>query len=125
MYSLSCILRKITPQYNSFGAKTEDSITETEVPILRKERMRISEFYQAQEQGMKPELRIIISNLSYNGEQELEYMGEIYSIIRTDDYLNDMLIIAQRKMKNIVNEVDTDDDTENEVENDNNTGTIL
>lgn len=115
MYSTSCKLRKITPQYNSYGAKTDDSVTETEVPILRKERMRISEFYQAQEQGMKPELRIRISNLNYNGEQELEYMGEIYTIIRTDDYINDILIIAHKKIKNIVNEV----------EDDNNTGTIL
>ena len=102
MYSLSCKLRKITPQYDSIGAKIEDSVVETEVPILRKERMRINEFYQAQEQGMKPELRIRISNLSYNGEQELEYMGQIYSVIRTEDYLNDMLIVAQRKLENIV-----------------------
>lgn len=110
MYSMSCKLRKITPQYNSYGAKTGDSVTETEVPILRKERMRINEFYQAQEQGMKPELRIRISNLNYNGEEELEYMGEIYTIIRKEDYIGDMLIVAQKKMKNIVNEEENDDD---------------
>lgn len=100
MYSLTCILRKTEPQYNSFGAKVEDRVIETEVPILRKERMRVNEFYQATQQGMKPELRIIISNLNYNGEQELEYMGVVYSVIRTEDYLNDMLIIAERKIEN-------------------------
>lgn len=100
MYSLTCKLRKVEPQYNDFGAKIQDLIIETEVPILRRERMRISEFYQANEQGMKPELRIIISNLNYNGEQELEYMGEIYSVIRTDDDLGDILIIAQKKLEN-------------------------
>lgn len=100
MYSLSCKLRKVEPQYNNFGAKIEDLVVETEVPILRRERMRINEFYQANEQGMKPELRIIISNLNYNGEQELEYMDEVYSVIRTDDYLNDILIIAQKKIEN-------------------------
>ena len=116
MYSLSCKLRKITPQYDSIGAKIEDKVVETEVPILRKERMRTSEFYQAQEQGMKPELRIRINNLSYNKEQELEYMGEIYSIIRTDDDLNDMIIIAQRKLENVVapeEEEEDGDDTDN------------
>ena len=100
MYSLSCKLRKVEPQYNDFGAKMEDRVIETEVPILRKERMRASEFYQANEQGMKPELRIVISNLNYNQEQELEYMDEIYSVIRTDDYLNEILIIAERKIEN-------------------------
>lgn len=100
MYSLTCKLRKVEPQYNDFGAKTQDLIIETEVPILRRERMRISEFYQANEQGMKPELRIIISNLNYNGEQELEYMDELYSVIRTDESLGDITIIAQRKLEN-------------------------
>lgn len=101
MYATSCKLRKIEPQYNSYGSRIEDLVTETEVPILRIEQVRMTEFYKASEQGYKPSLRIRISNLNYNGEEELEYMNIVYTIIRTEDYLNDMLIIAERKLKNV------------------------
>lgn len=100
MYATSCILRKIEPQYNSIGARIDDLVVETETPILRIEQVKMSEFYRANEEGYKPELRIRICNLNYDGEQELEYNNVIYSIIRTEDGLNDILIVAQRKVKN-------------------------
>lgn len=100
MYNTSCKLRLVEPQYNNFGARIEDLVTETEVPILRIEQVRATEFYKANEQGYRPSLRIRISNLNYNNEQELEYNNVIYTIIRTEDYLNDMLLICERKIKN-------------------------
>lgn len=100
MYNTSCKLRLVEPQYNNFGARIEDLVTKTEVPILRIEQVRATEFYKANEQGYRPSLRIRISNLNYNNEQELEYNNVIYTIIRTEDYLNDMLLICERKIKN-------------------------
>lgn len=100
MYNTSCKLRLVEPQYNNFSARIEDLVTETEVPILRIEQVRATEFYKANEQGYRPSLRIRISNLNYNNEQELEYNNVIYTIIRTEDYLNDMLLICERKIKN-------------------------
>jgi SPP1 family predicted phage head-tail adaptor len=100
MYSTSCKLRLVEPQYNSFGARIEDKVTETEIPILRIEQVRATEFYKANEQGYRPSLRLRIANLNYNNEQELEYNNTIYTIIRTEDYLNDMLLICERKIKN-------------------------
>lgn len=100
MIYVSCTLRKITPNYNDYGAKTDDTVVETEVPIIRYERIRESEFYRAGEQGFKPELRIVISTLNYNGEEELEYGGIIYTIIRIESGIDEMTIIAERKLKN-------------------------
>lgn len=100
MYYPTIKLRKIEAQYNSFGAKTGDLVVETEVPILRIEKVKSTEFYKANEQGYKPELRLRISNLNYDGEQEFEYGDKIYSVIRTEDNINDILIIAQKKIKN-------------------------
>lgn len=100
MYNTSCILRLVEPQYNNFGARIEDKVTETKIPILRIEQVRATEFYKANEQGYRPSLRLRIANINYNNEQELEYNDEIYTIIRTEDYLNDMLLICERKIKN-------------------------
>lgn len=99
MIYTSCILRKVTPNYNDYGARVDDTIVETEVPIIKHERIRESEFYRAGEQGLKPELRIVISSLNYNDEEELEYSGIIYTIIRIESGIDEMTIIAERKIK--------------------------
>lgn len=46
----------------------------TEIPIINVEDVYQSEFYNASQQGLKPTLRLVISNLNYNDEEELEYM---------------------------------------------------
>lgn len=101
MFYTSCKLRNLETQYNDFGAKIDDVVVETEVPIVKIEKVKATEFYKANEEGLKPELRIVISNVNYNGEQELEYGGTIYSVIRTEDNINDIVIIAERKLKNV------------------------
>ncbi len=101
MYQTACKLRLVENQFNSYGMRIEDKVTETEIPILRIEQVRAKEFYTANEQGYRPSLRLRISNLNYNNEQELEYNGTIYTIIRTEDYLNDMILICERKIKNL------------------------
>lgn len=101
MFYTSCKLRSLETQYNDFGAKIDDVVVETEVPIVKIEKVKATEFYKANEEGLKPELRIVISNVNYNGEQELEYGGTIYSVIRTEDNINDIVIIAERKLKNV------------------------
>lgn len=70
----------------------------TEVPIIEFQDIYQSEFYNARQQGLKPTLRLMISNLNYNDEEELEYKGEIYTIIRVDsvDYENIALVCEKR-----------------------------
>ena len=100
MLYTSCKLRKVTAEYNEYGAETGEKIVETEIPIIRVEKVKMTEFYKANEQGYRPELRLVISVLNYNDEQEVEYGGVIYSIIRTEVGIDEMIIIGERKLKN-------------------------
>lgn len=46
--------------------------------------VKMNEFYRAKEEGIEPELVIVIPHhLDYNGEQFLEYDGAKYRIIRS------------------------------------------
>lgn len=73
-----------------------------EVPIIEIQDIYQAEFYNASQQGLKPSLRILISNLNYNDEEELIYMNKYYSIIRVDriDNENIALICEKRIGKN-------------------------
>lgn len=101
MICTSITLRKITPQYNEYGAKVRDEVVETEVPLMSFERVRANEYYRGNEQGFRPELRVVISVLNYNGEEELEYNGTTFTIIRKEEDVDTITIIAERKLENV------------------------
>ena len=52
-------------------------------------------------QGLKPSLRLLISDLNYNEEPELEYMGSKYTIIRVDRASNEELALVCEKRAGI------------------------
>ena len=100
MHDVSCKLLSTTIQKNSIGVQKEIKI-ETKIPIIKVEDIYASEFYKANEQGYKPNLRLRISALNYNNANELIYMNNIYSIIRIQEITADELIlICERKIKN-------------------------
>ena len=100
MVSAECKLLSTTYTTNSIGVQTETT-TETVIPIMKIEDIYSNEFYQAASQGFKPELRLRTSSLNYNGEKELEYMGIIYTIIRTQTpAIDETVLICERKLKN-------------------------
>ena len=68
-----------------------------EVPIIEIQDVYQSEFYNAQQQGLKPTLRVLISNLNYNDEEELIYMDKLYSIIRVDREDNETIALVCEK----------------------------
>lgn len=72
-----------------------------EVPIINEEDVYQSEFYNAAQQGLKPTLRLLISDLNYNDEPELEYMGSRYSIIRVDKVSNEEIALVCEKRSGI------------------------
>ena len=74
-----------------------------EVPIVEIQDVYQSEFYNAQQQGLKPTLRVMISNLNYADEEELVYMGKNYTIIRVDrvDNENIALVCEKRTGNNV------------------------
>ena len=101
MRDVSCKLLSTTLQTNSIGVQKEIQ-TEVEIPIIKIEEVYANEFYEANEQGFKPTLRLRISSLNYNNEEELIYMGVIYSIIRaTEPYADETVLVCERKVKNV------------------------
>lgn len=72
-----------------------------EIPIIDVEDVYQSEFYNASQQGLKPTLRLLISDLNYNEEPELEYMNYRYSIIRVDKVNDEEIALVCEKRSGI------------------------
>ena len=103
MRDVSCKLLKITTESNEIGVE-EESVVEKEVPIIKVEEIYANEFYEANEQGYKPSLRLRLSTLNYDNEQELIYMNIRYSIIRVSEpYPDEVVLVCERKIKNVKN----------------------
>lgn len=101
MRDVSCKLLSTTLKTDSIGVQKEVQ-TEVEIPIIKVEEVYANEFYEANEQGFKPTLRLRISTLNYSNEKELIYMGVAYSIIRaTEPYTDEIVLICERKVKNV------------------------
>ena len=101
MRDVSCKLLSTKIQEDSIGVQKE-VVTEVEIPIIKVEEIYANEFYEANEQGFKPTLRLRISALNYNSEKELIYMGITYSIIRASEpYADEVVLICERKVKNV------------------------
>lgn len=101
MRCVSCILLSTSITSDSIGVQKETEI-QTEIPIIKVEDIYANEFYEANEQGFKPEIRLRVSAYSYNGEQELIYNNIYYTVIRTQETKADeILLICERKVKNV------------------------
>jgi len=100
MRAVTCSLLSTTITQDSIGVEKETQ-TQIECPIIRIEDIYAKEFYQANEVGHKPTLRIRISALNYSGEEELIYNGVTYTVIRVDDEIDEVVLICERKVKNV------------------------
>lgn len=100
MRNVSCTLLSTSIQSNEIGVEKEVT-TQVECPIIKVEDVYANEFYEANEQGFKPTLRLRISTLNYNDEKELIYMGNTYSIIRTQEQVDETILVCERKVKNV------------------------
>ena len=101
MRDVSCKLIGETFESNEIGVQTVYK-TYSEIPIIKVEDVYANEYYEANQAGYQPSLRLRISALNYNNEQELEYMGIDYSVIRTQEVTADELIlVCERKIKNV------------------------
>lgn len=98
MRSVSCDLIASSITQNSIGVETITE-TKTTIPIIRIEDVYAKEFYEANERGYRPSLRLRISTMNFNGEEELEYNGVRYSIIRTQDLVDELILVCERKVK--------------------------
>lgn len=101
MRDISCKLLSATLVPDSIGVQKEEVI-ETEIPIIKVEDIYANEFYEANEQGYKPTLRLRISSLNYNNQKELKYMDILYTIIRTQEPTADeIILVCERKVINV------------------------
>lgn len=102
MRDVSCELITTRLSADEKGIQKQTELKKVPIPIIRVEDVYSNEFYKANEKGYKPSLRLIISPLNYNNEEELIYMGITYSIIRTQEVEADELaLICERKVKNV------------------------
>lgn len=101
MRDVSCKLLSTQIIQDSIGVEKELQ-TEKEIPIMLVEDVYAREFYEANELGYKPSLRLRISTLNYDNESELIYMGTTYSIIRHEEIAADeMILVCERKVKDV------------------------
>ncbi|MCM1052453.1 MAG: phage head closure protein [Ruminococcus sp.] len=80
-----------------------NSITSSETSkkiYAKKQSVRMNEFYNAIQVGLTPSIEFVIKKLNYNGEEELEWNNEKYSIIRTVEPKNkfDIVLVCQKKI---------------------------
>lgn len=101
MRDVECKLLSTTLVENDIGVQKE-KVVEKPIPIIKVEDVYKDEYYEANQQGYKPTLRLRISALNYNNEEELIYMGTTYSIIRASEpYADEIVLICERKVKNV------------------------
>lgn len=101
MRDVSCKLLSTKLIEDDIGVQKEET-NEIEIPIIKVEDVYAKEFYEANEQGYKPNLRLRINNLNYDNQSELIYMNTTYTIIRTQEITADELIlVCERKVKNV------------------------
>ena len=103
MRDVSCILLSKSYLKDKNGnILKENGREKLETPIISVEKVWKDEFYKANEQGLRPSIRIKISNLNYNNEEEIVYMGKNYTIIRVDgDNEDEIVLVCQRRANNV------------------------
>lgn len=101
MRDISCKLLSTTIEQDEIGNEIEIEKKKL-IPIIKVEDVYANEYYQANQQGYKPSLRLRISALNYKDEEELIYMNKTYSIIRVQETTPDELVlVCERKIKNV------------------------
>ena len=93
MIDVSVTLKSKTYELDSIGNQIE-TVTNVVVPIIRIEDVYANEFYRGSQAGFKPNLRVVISSLNYNNEDELTYMNKNYSIIRVSNINQDEVALV-------------------------------
>lgn len=98
-YTEIIYLRKEAITKDDIG-NTISSLTSSNKCYAKKQSIRTNEFYNATMTGLTPSCEFVIKRLNYNGESELEYNNEIYSVIRTIDPKNkfDIVLVCSRKI---------------------------
>ena len=102
MYDSQIVLVKETTETDDYG----DSVQTQQKRTVFAELMSIGmkEFYQAQDNGKKPELKFKLADYEdYEGESRVIYNGIIYKILRTyKTQRNELEITVYGGVKNVI-----------------------
>lgn len=62
--------------------------------------IRTNEFYNAVEVGLNPSVEFVVKKLNYDGQDEIDWNNERYSVIRTIDPKNkfDIVLVCEKKI---------------------------
>ena len=109
MHDVSCVLLSKVYKKDENGNILKDKkgreiseMKEKLVPIISVERVWKDEFYKANQIGLRPSIRLKLSSLNYNDEEELIYMGKEYTVIRVDgDNADEIVLVCQRRANNV------------------------
>lgn len=102
MIDVSCDLISYNFNKDEIGNEIATK-TSVQIPIIKVEDVHADEFYKASQQGLRPTLRLRISKLNYNDEEELEYMGVRYTVIRVQEMIDEIILVCERKINNDIN----------------------
>lgn len=75
---------------NQEYVETKDMVFANEMSV------GMNEFYQAGANGIKPEAQFEVNSFEYNGQSELDFHEERYSIIRTSKLGDNTRIVCKR-----------------------------
>lgn len=91
------ILIQQTRGVDEYGDPT---VTETRSTVFcRKASIGQKEFYQAHALGLQPELKLVLADyLDYNGEQLVEYDGQLYRVLRTYRTGQELELVVYREV---------------------------
>lgn len=88
-------------------SKTEDeignissSVTSEKKCYAKVQSVRTNEFYSAVEVGITPSIEFVIKKLNYNGEEDVKWNNEKYSVIRTIEPKDkfDIILVCTKKI---------------------------
>ena len=101
MRDVSCKLLSAKTVADEIGYEKE-VLEEKEIPLIKVEKVYANEYYEANQAGYQPTLRLRISALNYNNETELIYQGITYTVDRVDEpYPDEIALVCERKIKNV------------------------
>ena len=71
-----------------------------ELCYAKAQSVRTNEFYSATEVGLTPSMEFVVKRLNYNGQDEVEWNGTRYSVIRTIDPKSkfDIVLVCSKKI---------------------------
>lgn len=84
---------------DDIGNQITSSFTTTKC-YAKKQSVRTNEFYDAIMVGLTPSCEFVVKRLNYDGQNELNWNGERYEIIRTVDPKNkfDIVLVCSKKI---------------------------